>query len=160
MTDPIAALIEKDRILDVVNRLFIGTDRRDWPAVMECFSDSVLFDMTSMAGGEPATLTPRQIVEAWEQGLKDLAAIHHQVGNYLVTVKGNEADAFCYGIALHYLPRMSGQETRRFVGSYDLHLRKAKDTWRIDVFRFNLKFIDGIVKLEADASRGPASEDS
>ena len=150
MTDQIATLIEKDRILDVVNRLFIGTDRRDWPAVMECFSDSVLFDMTSMAGGEPATLTPRQIVEAWEQGLKDLAAIHHQVGNYLVTVRGNEADVFCYGIALHYLPGQADGNTRRFVGSYDFHLKKAKVTWRMNSFRFNLKFIDGNANLRAD----------
>jgi hypothetical protein len=149
MTDPIATLIEKDRILDVVNRLFIGTDRRDWPGVMECFAETVLFDMTSMAGGEPSTLTPRQIVDGWEQGLKDLKAIHHQVGNYLVTVDGNDADVFCYGVALHYLPRKSGQDTRRFVGSYDFHLEKAEDSWRIDAFRFNLKFTDGNPNLVA-----------
>ena len=39
MTDPIAALIEKDRIIDMINRLFIGIDKRDWPEVMRCFAD-------------------------------------------------------------------------------------------------------------------------
>jgi hypothetical protein len=151
MADPIATLIEKDRIVDVVNRLFIGTDKRDWTAVIECFSDTVLFDMTSMAGGEPAAMTPRQIVDGWDQGLKDLAAIHHQVGNYQVTVRGNEADVFCYGIALHYLPGQADGNTRRFVGSYDLHLRSMAGSWRIDRFRFNLKFIDGNVNLGQDA---------
>ena len=150
MTDPIAALIEKDRIVDVINRLFIGTDRRDWPAVARCFSDAVIFDMTSMVGGDPSIMTPRQIVDGWEEGLKGLKSIHHQAGNYLVAVRGDEADVFCYGIALHYLPQKSGQDTRRFVGSYDFHLLKADDTWRIDSFRFNLKFIDGNVNLEAD----------
>jgi hypothetical protein len=151
MTDSLDYLLEKDRILDVVNRLFIGTDRRDWRAVKECFAESVLFDMTSMAGGEPSTLAPQQIVEGWERGLAGLKAIHHQAGNYLVTVSAAEARAFCYGTALHYLPNKTGRNTRRFVGSYDLHLRKSEGAWRIDEFRFNLKFIDGNPNLEADS---------
>ena len=143
MTDPLATLPEKDLIVDVINRLFIGTDRRDWPGVRECFADHVLFDMTSMAGGKPALMTPRQITDGWEDGLKDLEAIHHQAGNYLVTVRGGEAEAFCYGIALHRLPAASGGGTRRFVGSYDFHLVKGGHSWHIDQFRFNMKFIDG-----------------
>ena len=143
MTDPMTLLVEKDRIHDVVNRLFICTDRRDWPSVTQCFADRVLFDMTSMAGGEPATMTPREIAAGWEQGLRGLAAIHHQAGNYLVKVTGDEASVFCYGIALHHLPGSPGGSTRRFVGSYDLHLMKGEDSWRIDRFRFTLKFIDG-----------------
>ncbi len=75
---------------------------------------------------------------------------HHQAGNYLVTISGAEAHAFCYGIALHYLPNRTGRHTRRFVGSYDLHLRKAEGAWRIDEFRFNLKFIDGNTSPGAD----------
>jgi hypothetical protein len=73
------------------------------------------------------------------------------VGNYPVTTKGDEADVFCYGIALHYLPNRSGQNTKRFVGSYDFHLKKQKKSRYIDRFRFNLKFIDGNVNLEPDA---------
>ena len=143
MPDPGAYLLEKDRIVDVINRLFIATDRRDWPGVRQCFSDSVLFDMTSMAGGKPESLTPRQITDGWEQGLRDLEAIHHQAGNYLATVKEREADASCYGIALHRLPARDGGGTRRFVGSYDFHLVNEGGGWQIDRFRFNLKFIDG-----------------
>ena len=135
----------------MVNQLFISTDKKDWPAVIRCFADKVLFDMTSVTGGEPLTMTPGQIVDGWTLGLKDLKAIHHQVGNYLVTTNGDEADVFCYGIALHYLPNRSGQNTKRFVGSYDFHLKKQKKSWYIDRFRFNLKFIDGNVNLEPDA---------
>ncbi len=150
MTDPVAALLEKDRVLDVVNTLFISTDARDWPAVIRCFADKILFDMTSMAGGEPLITTPLQIVDGWAQGLKDLVAIHHQVGNYLVTIREDDAEVFCYGIALHYLPNRSGQNTKRFVGSYDLHLQKQQESWRIDRFRFKLKFIDGNMNLETE----------
>jgi hypothetical protein len=142
MTDPLENLLEKDRIIDVINRLFIGTDRRDWQAVKECFADRVLFDMTSMAGGEPVTMTPQQIVDGWEEGLREVKAIHHQAGNYLVTVMGDEALAFCYGVALHHLTGEARGTTRRFVGSYDLYLTREGDSWRINRFRFNLKFID------------------
>jgi hypothetical protein len=71
--------------------------------------------MISMAGGKPVMMSPQQITDAWEQGLKSLQAIHHQVGNFKVTVQSEQADAFCYGIASHYLPNPTGHNTRTFV---------------------------------------------
>jgi len=143
------ALLEKDNVIGVINRLFISTDNRDWTKVKECFASEVLFDMTSLAGGELATLTPQQIVDAWDTGLKPLKAIHHQAGNYVVTINGNQAEAFCYGIASHYLPNKNNQNARTFVGSYNFHLLKQESQWRIDKFKFNLKYIDGNANLEA-----------
>ena len=99
-------LVEKDKIIELINRLFISMDNRDWSEVKNCFSSEVLFDMTSMAGGEPVTLTSQQIVDSWEQGLKALKSIHHQVGNYMVNIDQGQAETFCYGIASHYLPNI------------------------------------------------------
>ncbi len=143
-------LVEKDKIIEVINRLFISTDNRDWSEVKNCFSSEVLFDMTSMAGGEPVTLTSQQIVDAWDKGLKALKSIHHQVGNYMVNIDQAQADAFCYGIASHYLPNKTNQNTRLFVGSYNFHLTKEDQSWRIDQFKFNLKYIDGNPNLEGN----------
>jgi len=143
------AVLEKDAVIGVINQLFINTDNRNWVKVKECFAPEVHFDMTSLAGGEPSTLTPQQIVETWDAGLKALKAIHHQAGNYVVTINGNEADAFCYGIALHYLPNKTNQNTRTFVGSYNFHLIKQNNAWQIDRFKFNLKYFDGNMNLEA-----------
>jgi hypothetical protein len=106
--------------------------------------------MTSVAGGTTATLTPQQIADGWEQGLKPIQAVHHQAGNFLVTFSGSEADASCYGIAYHYRPTKSGKNTRVFVGTYDFHLRLHGDDWKIEMFRFNLRFIDGNPNLESD----------
>ncbi|HLL46659.1 MAG TPA: nuclear transport factor 2 family protein [Longimicrobiaceae bacterium] len=147
-------LIDKDRIAEVVHRLFIATDTRDWEGVRACFADEVLFDMTSVAGGEPARATPRQITDGWEEGLRQVQAIHHQAGNLLVSPRGGEADAFCYGTATHYLPTPSGRDTRVFVGSYDFHLVRRDGRWQIDRFRFDLKFLDGNPNLEAEAAAG------
>src|ERR1044071_1523522 len=96
-------------IIDTINDLFIHTDDRDWAVVRECFAPEVLFDMTSVAGGEPARLTPRQITDGWDAGLKDLKAVHHQAGNYQISSHGDTAEAFCYGTAWHYLPNPSGR---------------------------------------------------
>ena len=141
-------LLEKEKAKEVVNQLFINTDRRDWDKVSQLFAAEVLFDMTSMVGGKPVMLTPKEIVSSWDKGLKPLKAIHHQAGNYIVNVNQNEANVFCYGIASHYLPNKTNQNTRTFVGSYEFHLIKNGENWQIDKFKFNLKYIDGNPNLE------------
>ena len=143
-------LLAKEDVKEVVNRLFISTDNRDWDAVKEVFASEVLFDMTSMMGGEPVTMTAADIVAAWDKGLKPLKAIHHQTGNYIIDVNQNKADVFCYGIASHYLPNKTDRNTRIFVGSYKFHLLKNGENWQIDQFKFNLKYIDGNPNLESN----------
>lgn len=141
-------LIKENAITRTINNLFIGTDKREWQRVKACFADSVLFDMTSMAGGEPVTLTPQQIVDSWDEGLKDIEAIHHQSGNLLIDVRGDHAQAFCYGIAIHYRPNPSGINTRTFVCTYKFGLVNIGNNWKIDSFKFKLKFMDGNSELK------------
>lgn len=148
MQDDLQTLLEKEKIIETINGLFIGTDQRDWIWVKKCFAPQVHFDMTSLTGGEPTLLTPKQIADGWRKGLKPLKAIHHQSGNFIVRVTGEEATAFCYGIASHYLPNKSGQNSRTFVGSYDFHLIKKGERWQIDLMKFNLKYVDGNLNLE------------
>ena len=149
MPHNLETLLTKSAIIERINTLFIATDARDWPRVRECFCASVLFDMSSAGGGVATPMTPEAIPNGWEAGLKPLQAIHHQSGNFLVTVEGDRATAFCYGIASHYLPNKSGANTRTFVGSYDFELQREADAWRISMFRFNLKYIDGNPNLES-----------
>ena len=141
-------LLEKESVRETVTRLFISTDNRDWDTVSGLFAAEVLFDVTSMVGGEPVKLSPREIVAAWDKGLKPLKAIHHQAGNFIIDTDQTGATVFCYGIASHYLPNATNQNTRIFVGSYNFHLIKNGDSWQIDQFKFNLKYIDGNPNLE------------
>lgn len=143
----------RQAVLETVNKLFIKTDARRWEQVMEIFADSVLLDYTSMAGGEPATLTPEQIVAAWKGFLPGFEATHHQIGNYLIKVKDNHADVFCYGTATHYLPNESGKSVWIVVGSYDFHLTQSGGNWRVDRMKFNFKYQDGNTSLPAIAQK-------
>jgi hypothetical protein len=148
VSDELQLLLDRTRIVDTINRLFVSTDSRDWAAVKGCFAPRVLFDMSSLGAGEPKQVAPDEIVAGWDAGLKPLKAIHHQAGNHFVNVEGGKASAFCYGIASHYLPNKSNRNTRTFVGSYDFELLKDGDVWKISAFRFNLKYIDGNRDLE------------
>lgn len=140
MEAEIRDLVERQHVVDVVTRLFNSTDEKNWEEVKEVFADEVFFDLTSLAGGEPSTMTPQQIADAWDEGLKDVSAIHHQTGNHVVTLDGDRAEVFCYGIATHYRPDEEKPITT-FVGSYDLHLTERGGEWKIDLFRFNSKYV-------------------
>ena len=148
MKDQLEILINKDQIRETIDQLFIATDNRDWQKVKQCFADNVKFDMTSLTGGVPAIMKSEEIVGGWEDGLKNLEAIHHQAGNYLIEVNNDESTVFCYAIASHYLSTSTGKNTRTFVGSYNFHLRMKDNRWRIDQFKFNLKYSSGNMDLE------------
>jgi len=150
--DVLNEILHRNLITETITLLFVRTDQRDWPGVRACFADQVLFDMTSMTGGKPALTAADQIVAMWTEGLKPLEAVHHQIGNILIELSGDEADASCYGIASHYLPNPTHANTRVFVGSYNLHLVWQQSRWRIDGFRFNLKYIEGNRDLEGTAA--------
>lgn len=136
-------------VIEAVNRLFIETDNRDWEAVKRCFHDPVTIDMSSVGLGAAREMAPDAIAKKWQEGLTPLDGLHHQAGNHLVTVEGNRATVFCYGIAIHYLPNATGRNTRTFVGSYDFQLSCETGPWLITEMRFNLKWVDGNPDLES-----------
>jgi SnoaL-like domain len=107
-----------------------------------------MFDMSSMSGQAASLVDADAIVEGWQQGLQGMSHVFHQAGNFKVSVGDADAAAFCYGIAMHYRETPSGRNTQTFVGSYDFHLTQAEAGWMIDLFRFNLKFLDGNPSLE------------
>ena len=148
---------DKDQVIDTVIRLFIHTDNRDWKKVKALFTESVFFDMQSVSGARASILTAREIVDGWEKGLKPLKATHHQAGNFVVEIEDYEATVFCYGIAWHYLPNKTGRNTRTFVGSYDIRLLNQHGEWKIDRFKYNMKFIDGNADLEQSAAAEKAA---
>jgi hypothetical protein len=144
------ALAVRQQVEDLVVKMFVATDERDWAALESCFTDPFVLDMTSMVGGSPATMTPRQVAAAWADGFKPLSHVHHQVGNFQTTVSGSTATVRCYGIALHHRSGIAAEaKTRRFVGTYDLDLTGTDAGWRISRLEFKLKFIDGNLELEA-----------
>lgn len=140
-------IADRFAIEETITNLFIKTDEKDWVGVQKVFMPKVNFDMSSLNGEKPTLLTPKEITTMWEKGLKEIKAIHHQVGNFRFLIQGNSAEVHCYGTAFHYKPNKTKRNTRTFVGSYDFHLTRIDAGWSIDSFRYNSQFIDGNLKL-------------
>lgn len=143
-------LLDKDAIGDVVHRLFGATDDRDWTTVRAALAPRLHVDMISLTGDPAAEIDGAELATMWETGLRPIQAVHHQVGNLRIAVKGDDAEAHCHGTATHYRPTASGRNLRTFVGTYDFRLARIDDIWRITLFRFNLKYLDGNLQLETD----------
>ena len=141
-------LIKRQQVVDAVNQLFIQTDQRNWLMVEKCFADRVEMDLTSLAGGETEVLSPQDITARWDENLRDLTALHHQVGNFVVDLHGDDnAHVYCYGTTFHHLRVGDNTQTRTIVGTYDFDLvRSSDDRWRIASFWFDCKFTEGALE--------------
>jgi len=139
----------REQITEVVNKLFVYTDEQNWEKLRsEVFDDTVFVDMVSVGAEKAATMTSQEICDMWQEGFKGLDAIHHQAGNYIITIQGHNADVKAYAIASHYKKDATQGTVREFVGSYDLELIRKENGWRINQFKYNMKYMDGNLELK------------
>ena len=135
---------EREQIVEVLNRLFYYTDYQMWDELKaEVFADEITMDVTSLGALEVEKLSAQQVCDNWTAGFKGLDAVHHQPGNYIIDIDGTSANAKAYAIASHYKKDATNGFVREFVGSYDFHLNKGENGWRLDSFTFNLKYMVG-----------------
>jgi hypothetical protein len=138
---------ERDKIVEVVNKLFVYTDMQDWSKLQnEVFSDEVFFDMSSL-GGKKMETTPQEICEIWKNGFVSIDSVNHLAGNYLIEINDITATVFAYATATHYKESATKGKTREFVGTYNISLIKKESGWKIDRFKYNLKFANGNADL-------------
>jgi hypothetical protein len=144
-----STLADKLELQELANKLFMYTDGKQWDLLMEeVFATDVWFDMKSAGGGEPSSVKASAICEMWDKGFEPLDAVHHQAGHYLIKAEDSNAEIFAYAVALHYRKAAVNGKSRSFVGSYDLKAVRTDKGWRLNQFRYNLKFIDGNAMLE------------
>ena len=143
-----SALTEREKVVEVLNRLYFYTDHKDWERLQsEVFAPKVLLDMTSLGATKAEKVSAQSICEQWSEGFRDLDAVHHQAGTYVIDLLPDGANAKAYAIASHYKSSAKNGTLREFIGSYDIHLIIMNDTYRIDSLRFNLKYMAGNTEL-------------
>lgn len=141
--------MDKIELTELANKLFMYTDYHRWVDLLnEVFTEDVWVDMASAGGGEPKTMKAKDLCSMWADGFTGLDSVHHQAGHYLTTINGDNADIFAYAVAYHLKTSATKGTTRSFVGSYDLKAVKTANGWRLNQFKYNLKFIDGNATLE------------
>ena len=142
-------MTDREQLTQLVNKLFIYTDSQQWDLLQtEVFSPKVYLDMSSL-GGDALELGSEEICNMWKEGFKDLDAVNHLGGNYLIEILSDEeAKVFAYATATHYKDAATNGKTREFVGTYDLGMRRSQSGWRIVSFVYNLKYTQGNLELQ------------
>jgi hypothetical protein len=142
-------LNSQQAITEVINKLFVYTDERDWDKLQfEVFDKEVLFDMVSVGAEKVETKLAKDICNMWKNGFQGLDAIHHQAGNYIIEIENKNAKVKAYSIASHFKKEATQGNVREFIGSYDIGLVQKESGWRINSFKYNLKYMIGNTELK------------
>lgn len=130
-TQPMNETTDRIAIIETANRIGILSDRRDWEAVKNCFTDQVEFDYTSLNGGEPTTIAAATQVQQWADFFSStFKTTQHLIGSHAVTINGNTASAIAHFQAHHtYLD--ANKTAWLLAGTYDYEFARSAHGWKV-----------------------------
>ena len=134
-------------ILELIGRLSLTIDAKDWDTMGRLFTDTVYHDRPSLTGGEPYTAPVAQFVEGWRQTLQAMDAIHHQITNHVVSLDGDKAFCAANMMGTHVLANASGGPMWTVGGRHDYQLARTSDGWRIAGLTFTLQWATGNMNI-------------
>lgn len=115
-------------VQDICVSYAVALDTRDWEWLRRVFRP----DAVAEYGGELGVRRGYDSIEsACRAALVPLTSSQHLMGNHLVTLHGDEADAVCYFQATHVKAGAAGGDIYTVAGRYDDHLVADRDDWRI-----------------------------
>jgi SnoaL-like domain len=144
---------ELPRLQEVVTKMFVYADRRDWTGLRSVLADRVHVDYTSLNGGEPATMPADELVAAWNGALSVFQATQHLVGNFLIeSLTDDAATVTCYAQATHFRPNDVAGSLWTLGAHYRFELERAVG-WRIAGVTMTTVWGDGNQHLTVRAER-------
>src|SRR3954467_13782932 len=89
-SDSTATTETEDRlaIVELIGRLALTLDGKDWDALERLFTDPVHVDRTSLLGGDPETYSPAELAGGFRQTMGNLDAIHHLITGHVISLDG------------------------------------------------------------------------
>jgi hypothetical protein len=144
-------------ILELIGRLALTLDARDWNALGQLFTDTVYHDRTSLTGGEPYTAPVAQFVDGFRQTLQAMDAVHHQITNHVISLDGDEATCAANMQGTHVLANASGGPMWTVGGRHDYQLKRTPGGWRIAGLTFTLQWATGNMNVLTLAMAGGQS---
>ena len=142
-------------ILELVGSLALLLDARDWDALEGLFTDAVLYDRTSLFGGDPETLSPAELVNGYREALGNLDAIHHLITCHVINLDGDRATCAANMQGTHVLANASGGPMWTVGGRHDYQLARTADGWRIAGLTFTVQWATGNMHIVTLAAAGP-----
>jgi hypothetical protein len=149
----IQKLEDRNAIIERVTSYATSIDSGDWAAFAECFTDPVHIDFSE--GGLPAADFERdQFVEFASVGLGGFTARQHISPNHLITFDDhdhNRAICLSYMYAQHYLEGAEGGDFYLMRGSYENHLIRTDEGWKIGRLVQHISWLEGNTDAPAQA---------
>jgi hypothetical protein len=142
----VTTLSVEDRaaVIDTCIRFAWCLDDRRWDDLAALFGTEIDADYTSLLGGEPATVTPDDMVAASHRLLGTIDASQHFVAGHVVTGDSDRAQCRSQVIATHtFAAARLGERIWTAGGSYTMDLARSGDRWQIVGLRFDLIWSTG-----------------
>jgi SnoaL-like domain len=130
-------------IVELISRLVLLLDARDWDALEHLFTESVYNDRTSLTGGDPVTLSAPEFVGGWRQLMQNLDAVHHMVGSHVINLDGDRATCAANMLGTHVFANSSGGPIWQVGGRHDYQLTRTPEGWRIAGITFTIQWATG-----------------
>ena len=153
----VTELEDRLAIIELVGRLSLTIDAKDWDVMATLFTEMVYHDRTSLTGGEPYTAPVAEFVEGWRHTLQAMDAIHHQITNHVISVDGDEATCTANMQGTHVLANASGGPIWTVGGRHVYQLTRTPDGWRIAGLTFTLQWATGNMNVLTLAMAAGAS---
>jgi hypothetical protein len=119
--------LETSKVITVVSSIPLAVDRAAYDLAERAFAPSVVIDYTSLWGGEPAKMTPGELMTAWRGIVPGFDGTWHELSNVKATVNGNKATATAFVDGRHWI----GDKLWRPVGNYHWDLTKIDGEWKV-----------------------------
>lgn len=133
-TRPLAAVgaPETAKVISVVSSIPLAVDLARYDLAEAAFAPQIVIDYTSLWGGEPQSMTPAALMDAWRGIVPGFDATWHELGDVRAEVKGDRATATAFVDGRHWL---DGQLWRP-VGQYRWELQKLGGVWKVTRMTF------------------------
>jgi hypothetical protein len=149
--DPLALLLDRAEISDVVHRYALAIDRLDADLFRSCFTEHVDIDFSSMGAGRHEAIAVDAWLEQVYAGMGGFDATHHVSSNHVHDLRGDQATCVSYLTAEHFLFEDAGERSLTLGGHYTNELVRMPAGWRICATTLSVTWHRGSLALFAES---------
>lgn len=132
-TSALSSSAEQDEaaIKTIIESVGTLADRGDFEALEQLYAPEVALDYTSLAGGDPETVSNVELMTRWAGVLPGFDRTRHDLSDIFVHMNGDSARATANVVADHWIDDAHWQVS----GIYTYALERSVDGWAITAHR-------------------------
>ncbi|MEL7258689.1 MAG: nuclear transport factor 2 family protein [Pseudomonadota bacterium] len=142
------------KIITLVSSIPLAVDRAAYDLAEAAFAPEIVIDYTSLWGGDPATMTPAELMTAWQGIVPGFDATWHELGPVSVEIEGSSATATASVDGRHWI----GDALWRPIGEYHWDVTQIDGEWRVTRMVFDMTEEIGDRAIAAEAMERAAAK--